>query len=181
MASAIELMWPGVPVTAWATMKPRLSKTPAERSPASRTMDVKDVRCRAAACSLTTPISRFQQISSVTGSSRLMASSGSRACSGGVASRGRPARQQRMRRARGRARLRQEEGRDEEGMPRQLDQAHLALVAHPARPQARLLEPRAIGGIQAVVAVVVLHRVGPSVQARGERAGLELDRVRLAD
>ena len=69
MASAIELMCPGVPVTACATMYPRLSKTPAERSPASRTIEVNDVRCSAAACSLTTPISRLQQISSVTGSS----------------------------------------------------------------------------------------------------------------
>ena len=68
MARAIELMWPGVPVTACATMKPRRSKTPAERSPASRTIDVNDVRWSAAACSLTTPISRFQQMSSVTGS-----------------------------------------------------------------------------------------------------------------
>ncbi len=68
MASAMELMWPGVPVTACATMKPRRSKTPAERSPASRTMEVNDVRMRAAACSLTTPISRLQQMSRVTGS-----------------------------------------------------------------------------------------------------------------
>src|SRR6266849_8896722 len=68
MASAIELMWPGVPVTAWATISPRRSKTPAERSPASRTIDVNEVRWSASACSLTTPMSRFQQTSSVTGS-----------------------------------------------------------------------------------------------------------------
>ena len=60
IASAMELMCPGVPVTAWATMKPRRSKTPAERSPASRTMEVKEVRTSAAACSLTTPMSRLQ-------------------------------------------------------------------------------------------------------------------------
>ena len=68
MASAMELMWPGVPVTACATMKPRRSKTPAERSPASRTIEVNDVRMSAAACSLTTPTSRLQQMSRVTGS-----------------------------------------------------------------------------------------------------------------
>jgi hypothetical protein len=68
MARAMELMCPGVPVTAWATIQPRRSKTPADRSPASRTMDVNEVRMRAAACSLTTPISRFQQMSRVMGS-----------------------------------------------------------------------------------------------------------------
>ncbi len=72
IASAMELICPGVPVTAWATMKPRRSKTPADRSPASRTMDVKEVRTSAAACSLTTPTRRFQQMSSVTGSSGFM-------------------------------------------------------------------------------------------------------------
>ena len=35
--SAIELTWPGVPVTAWASMLPSRSNTPAETSPASRT------------------------------------------------------------------------------------------------------------------------------------------------
>ena len=70
MASAMELMCPGVPVTACATIQPLRSKTPAERSPASRTMEVKEVRMSAAACSLTTPISRFQQMSSVIGSIR---------------------------------------------------------------------------------------------------------------
>ena len=70
-ASAIELMCPGVPVTACAIMKPRRSKTPAERSPASRTIDVNDVRISAAACSLTTPIRRCQQMSRVTGSIRV--------------------------------------------------------------------------------------------------------------
>ena len=86
MASAMELMWPGVPVTACATMKPRRSKTPAERSPASRTMEVNDVRMRAAACSLTTPTSRLQQMSRVTGSimsSRLSVPSGRELMCGG--------------------------------------------------------------------------------------------------
>src|ERR687897_508525 len=35
-ASAMELTWPGVPVTACASMRPWRSKTPAERAPASR-------------------------------------------------------------------------------------------------------------------------------------------------
>src|SRR6476620_7316513 len=68
MQVAIELMWPGVPVTAWAIMLPRRSKTPAERSPDSRTTVVNEVRIRAAACSLTTAISRFQRTSRVIGS-----------------------------------------------------------------------------------------------------------------
>src|SRR6476620_3031380 len=68
MQVAIELMWPGVPVTAWAIMLPRRSKTPAERSPDSRTTVVKLVRIKAAACSLTTAISRFQRTSRVIGS-----------------------------------------------------------------------------------------------------------------
>ena len=48
MQVAIELMWPGVPVTACAIMLPRRSKTPAERSPDSRTTVVNDVRINAA-------------------------------------------------------------------------------------------------------------------------------------
>src|SRR5258707_3567204 len=68
MQVAIELIWPGVPVTACAIMLPRGSKTPAERSPDSRTTVVKDVRISAVACSLTTAISRFQSTSSVIGS-----------------------------------------------------------------------------------------------------------------
>ena len=36
--SAIELTWPGVPVTACASMRPLRSNTPAERSPHSRTI-----------------------------------------------------------------------------------------------------------------------------------------------
>src|SRR5215510_12746081 len=74
MASAMELMWPGVPVTACATIHPRRSKTPAERSPASRTMEVKEVRIKAAACSFTTPMRRFQQMSRVMGSNLVLAS-----------------------------------------------------------------------------------------------------------
>ena len=42
--SAIELTWPGVPVTACASMRPFKSNTPAERSPHSRTIGLKAVR-----------------------------------------------------------------------------------------------------------------------------------------
>src|SRR5215218_2868252 len=45
-------------------MLPRMSNTPAERSPASRTIEVKLVRINAAACSLTTEIKRFHITSS---------------------------------------------------------------------------------------------------------------------
>src|SRR5271154_4043027 len=60
--SAIELTWPGVPVTAWASMRPPTSKTPAERSPHSRTIGLKAVRINVCACSSTTPIRRFHMI-----------------------------------------------------------------------------------------------------------------------
>ena len=40
-ALARLLMWPGVPVTAWATMRPRRSNMALARSPASRTMGLK--------------------------------------------------------------------------------------------------------------------------------------------
>ena len=70
MAVASELMCPGVPVTAWASMRPRASNTDAERSPDSRTIGVNEVRCRAAACSFATVTSRLHRISRVTGSSR---------------------------------------------------------------------------------------------------------------
>jgi hypothetical protein len=69
MLVAIALTWPGVPVTAWATIHPRWSKMPAERSPASRTTLVKEVRIRARACSSTTETRRFQRTSRRIGSS----------------------------------------------------------------------------------------------------------------
>ena len=62
--SAIELTWPGVPVTACASMRPVRSKMPAERSPASRTIEEKAVRSSVCACSSTTAISRFHMICS---------------------------------------------------------------------------------------------------------------------
>ena len=60
--SAIELTWPGVPVTACASIRPCGSKTPAERSPASRTIGENAVRSSTCACSSTTAISRFHMI-----------------------------------------------------------------------------------------------------------------------
>ncbi len=50
---ASELMCPGVPVTAWATMRALRSNTALARSPASRTIGLKAARCSALACSLT--------------------------------------------------------------------------------------------------------------------------------
>src|ERR1700719_4639170 len=64
-AEASELMWPGVPVLAWATMRPRASNNPLARSPASRTIGLKAIRCSALACSLTMLIRFDQRISSV--------------------------------------------------------------------------------------------------------------------
>ena len=60
-AMASELMWPGVPVTAWATMRARRSNTALARSPASRTIGLKAARCSALACSLTVAIRLCQQ------------------------------------------------------------------------------------------------------------------------
>ena len=57
--SAMELMCPGVPVTACASMRPRRSNTPAARSPASRTLVENAVRTSVCACSSTTEIRRF--------------------------------------------------------------------------------------------------------------------------
>ena len=60
--SAIELTWPGVPVTACASMRPLRSNTPAERSPHSRTIGENAVRISTCACSSTTAIRRFHMI-----------------------------------------------------------------------------------------------------------------------
>jgi hypothetical protein len=57
--SAIELTWPGVPVTACATMRPSGRKTPADRSPASRVGAPNAVRMSVCACSSTTETRRF--------------------------------------------------------------------------------------------------------------------------
>src|SRR4051812_13420505 len=67
-AIAIVLICPGVPVTAWAIIFPRVSNTPAERSPASRTTVVNEAFCKAVACSLTIEIRRFHKISKEIGS-----------------------------------------------------------------------------------------------------------------
>src|SRR6516165_4797816 len=61
-AAAIELTWPGVPVTACASILPSRSNTPAERSPASRTVVLNAVRTSVCACSSTTAISRLHMI-----------------------------------------------------------------------------------------------------------------------
>src|SRR6266567_3654765 len=74
MHLAIELMCPGVPVTAWASRLPRASNTHADRSPASATGGENDVRTRAAACSFTIAMSRLQNTSRVSGSRPLVRS-----------------------------------------------------------------------------------------------------------
>src|SRR6185312_10842938 len=61
-AFAIEFTWPGVPVTACASMRPWRSNTPADRSPASRTEVLNAVRIMVCACSSTTAIKRFHMI-----------------------------------------------------------------------------------------------------------------------
>ena len=58
----MALTWPGVPVTAWASIRPWVSKTPAERSPASLAAVEKAVRIRVWACSSTMAIRRFHMI-----------------------------------------------------------------------------------------------------------------------
>src|SRR5580704_1189885 len=63
-AAASELIWPGVPVTACATMRPRRSNSALARSPASRTTGLKAMRCKALACSLTMLMRLLQTISS---------------------------------------------------------------------------------------------------------------------
>jgi hypothetical protein len=70
--SAMELMWPGgwPWFTACASIQPRRRERPRKRSPASRTMEVKDVRCSAGRLLVHHADERFQQISSVTGSQR---------------------------------------------------------------------------------------------------------------
>src|SRR5215207_4765542 len=54
----MALIWPGVPVSDWAIMRPRASNTPQARSCVSRTTVLKAVRISATCCSLTTAISR---------------------------------------------------------------------------------------------------------------------------
>src|SRR5260221_3760614 len=54
------LTWPGVPVTACATIRPERSNTPAARSPASRTVEENAVRISVCACSSTMASRRFQ-------------------------------------------------------------------------------------------------------------------------
>src|SRR5216683_2069056 len=65
---AMALMWPGVPVSDWATMLPAVSKTPQARSCDSRTTVEKAVRISAAFCSLVTDSSRLHNPSRAIGS-----------------------------------------------------------------------------------------------------------------
>src|SRR3954471_15218162 len=65
-AIARELMWPGVPVLACATMRPRRSNNAQAKSPASRTTGLKAIRCNALARSVTMPIRLDHRISSST-------------------------------------------------------------------------------------------------------------------
>ncbi len=73
-AMASELIWPGVPVLACATMRPRRSNSAQARSPASRTTGLKAMRCSALARSVTMPIRLDHRISSSTPSIRLIPS-----------------------------------------------------------------------------------------------------------
>src|SRR5690242_4734625 len=61
-AFAMEFTWPGVPVIACASIRPSASKTPAERSPASRTEVENAVRTSVCACSSATAMSRLHMI-----------------------------------------------------------------------------------------------------------------------
>ena len=54
----MEFIWPGVPVTAWASMRPCKSNTPADTSPASRVETLKPVRIKVLACSSTIVVNR---------------------------------------------------------------------------------------------------------------------------
>ena len=60
--SIIEFTWPGVPVTACASIRPCRSNTPADRSPDSRTVVENAVRIIVCACSSTTAMRRFQRM-----------------------------------------------------------------------------------------------------------------------
>src|ERR1700730_6567997 len=71
MEVAIALMWPGVPVTDCAIIRPCLSNTPQASSWLSRTIVLKAVLVRTFCCSLATERSRFQMSSSFTESSNV--------------------------------------------------------------------------------------------------------------
>src|SRR5436309_12126689 len=84
-----------------------------------------------------------------------------------------------MGRSRSRAGLRQEQGGDEEGVLRELDDPDLALRAHAAHPKAARLELQPILRVHPVVAVVGLDGLGHAVEPRGARAWDEDDPLRL--
>ena len=66
---AIALMWPGVPLCDWPSMRPARSKTPQARSSDSRTIVLKAVRTSVACCSSRIEARRPAAIPTVTGSS----------------------------------------------------------------------------------------------------------------
>src|SRR5262245_35281290 len=67
----MALIWPGVPVSDWAIIDPRVSKIPHARSWVSRTTVLNAVRIRVTCCSLATDNRRFQRISSAMVSSAM--------------------------------------------------------------------------------------------------------------
>ena len=72
---AIALMWPGVPLWDWPSIRPARSKTPHARSSDSRTIVENAVRTSVACCSSRIEASRPAAIPTVTGSRRHAATS----------------------------------------------------------------------------------------------------------
>ena len=69
MPVAIALMWPGVPLCDWPSIRPARSNTPHARSSDSRTIVENAVRTSVACCSSRIEASRPAAIPTVTGSS----------------------------------------------------------------------------------------------------------------
>ena len=72
---AIALMWPGVPLCDWPSIRPARSKTPHARSSDSRTIVENAVRTSVACCSSRIEARRPAAIPTVTGSSVMRATS----------------------------------------------------------------------------------------------------------
>src|SRR6266542_557675 len=87
----------------------------------------------------------------------------------------------RVRALRGRSHLGHEERRDEERMPRQLDDTELTVLAEAAQAEAGLVERGEILGVDAVVAPEVLDGPGGSVELSGSRARDDDDALLRAD
>ena len=66
-------------------------------------------------------------------------------------------------------------------MAGELDDPHLSGDAHPAHAQPAILEPAVIVGIDAVIAVVLLDRLGGAVQLGGAGAGAKMNRLPLSN